>query len=165
MRNATIFCLGIAVLMSTSSCNTIKKTEKSGTPTLNSAVQLRKNVIQYAQKYVGSPYKYGGESPSGFDCSGFTSYVLKKYGVKLSPASAEQAKQGVKIPLDRARQGDLLFFGDASRIQHVALIVEHKKEGIICVHSTTSRGVIIENVTTSSYWKPKILYARDVISK
>ncbi|MEI6408813.1 MAG: C40 family peptidase [Bacteroidota bacterium] len=122
-------------------------------------------MIQYAQKYVGSPYKYGGESPSGFDCSGFTSYVLKQYGVKLSPASAEQAKQGVKIPLDRARQGDLLFFGDATHIQHVALIVENKKDGIVCVHSTTSRGVIIENVTTSNYWKPKILYARDVISK
>lgn len=165
MKNAKIFCLGIAIVLSAIACNPVKKIEKSGPSTSSSAVQLRKNVIQYAQKYVGSPYKYGGESPSGFDCSGFTSYVLKQYGVKLSPASAEQAKQGVKIPLDRARQGDLLFFGDATHIQHVALIVENKKDGIVCVHSTTSRGVIIENVTTSNYWKPKILYARDVISK
>lgn len=165
MKNARIFCLSIALVISAVACDPVKKTEKSVTPASGSALQLRKNVIQYARKYVGSPYKYGGESPSGFDCSGFTSYVLKEYGVKLSPASTEQAKQGVKISLDRARQGDLLFFGDASHIQHVALIVENKKDGIICVHSTTSRGVIIENVSTSSYWKPKILYARDVITR
>lgn len=129
-------------------------------------MQLRKRITDYAQKYVGASYKYAGTSPStGFDCSGFTCYVLKEFKIKVSPASAEQAKQGAKVSLDKVRPGDLIIFGDNSHIQHVAMVVERKKDGIICVHSTTSRGVIVENVSTSAYWKPKILYARDVIGR
>lgn len=170
MKNALrlfLFCL--IIIQTSFSCTNSKKTKKSPEPTtsVNSAsVQMRKRVIDYAKKYVGATYQYAGTSPStGFDCSGFTSYVLKEFKVKVSPASAEQAKQGVKVALDRVRPGDLIIFGDNQRIQHVAMVVERKKDGIICVHSTTSRGVIIENVSTSAYWKPKILYARDVIGR
>lgn len=164
MRTLFFFLLASIAL---ASCSTTYKTaNKSGAPTESgSSAQFRKNIVVYAKKYVGSPYKYSGGSPSGFDCSGFTSYVMDKFGIKLSPASAEQAKQGAKIALDRVRPGDLIIFGDNKHIQHVALVVEHKKDNIICIHSTTSRGVIIESVTESTYWKPRILYARDVIGK
>lgn len=129
-------------------------------------MQLRKRIVDKAQQYVGSSYKYAGTSPnSGFDCSGFTKFVFKEFNVEVSPASAEQSKQGYRIPVDRVKPADLLFFGDASRIQHVAMVVERTKDGIICIHSTTSRGVIVENVSASSYWKPKILFARDVLSR
>jgi len=162
--------LFILILIIVLACNETKKTAKSGesaSPPVNSAsMQLRNRITGYAQKYVGASYKYAGTSPNtGFDCSGFTSYVLKEFKVKVSPASAEQSKQGVKVSLERVRPGDLVFFGDKNRIQHVAIVVERKKSGIICVHSTTSRGVIVENVSTSTYWKPKILFARDVIGK
>jgi cell wall-associated NlpC family hydrolase len=170
MSIKSFFLIPMLAAVVFSSCTINKPVAKTSTKTStgssNSSVQLRRNVIQYAKKYVGSKYKYAGTSPStGFDCSGFTSYVLKEFGVILSPASAAQAKEGKSVALDKVRPGDIIVFGDASKIQHVALVVERDKNGITCIHSTTSRGVIIENVSASTYWKPKILYARDVISK
>lgn len=126
-------------------------------------VRLRKNITQYAQKYVGVKYKSAGKNPKGFDCSGFTGYVFKKHDIALSANSGNQARQGKKIPLRQAKTGDLLFFGNRGRVNHVALIVSNGKEGIEVIHSTSSKGVMVQNVSKSSYWKPKILFARDVI--
>lgn len=133
----------------------------------SSSMKLREEIADFGKKFVGVPYKYAGQSPStGFDCSGFTYYVMKGFGISLSPASSAQATLGKKVPLDKALPGDLLFFGaSAKKIQHVALIVKRNSSGITCVHSTSSRGVMVENVSNSSYWKPKILFARNVITK
>jgi cell wall-associated NlpC family hydrolase len=130
-------------------------------------MQLRNKITDYAQRHVGASYKYAGTSPStGFDCSGFTSYVLKEFKVKVSPASSVQATEGRPIALERVLPGDLIFFGESNtQISHVALVLKRSKDGIVCVHSTTSRGVIVENVSASNYWKPKIRFARDVITR
>jgi cell wall-associated NlpC family hydrolase len=127
--------------------------------------QLRQDIVQAAQKYVGAPYQYAGTSPRGFDCSGFTSFVLKDFRIKVSSASSQQAKEGRPVDLNRVQPADLIFFGEGKRIQHVAMVVKRSKNGLLCVHSTTSRGVVVENVSTSKYWKPLILFARDVVSK
>jgi cell wall-associated NlpC family hydrolase len=127
---------------------------------------FRKKVVDFGKKFVGTSYKYAGQSPkTGFDCSGFTSYVLKESGVVASPASAIQATEGRYVALDRVLPGDLIFFGESKKkISHVALVISRGAEGITCVHSTSSRGVIVENVSQSAYWKPKILFARDLIT-
>jgi len=131
------------------------------------ATPFRKKVVDYGKKFVGTTYKYAGQSPkTGFDCSGFTSYVLKEFGVMASPASAIQATEGRYVALERVMPGDLIFFGESKKkISHVALVIKRGSDGITCVHSTTSRGVIVENISQSTYWKPKILFARDVISE
>lgn len=132
---------------------------------LRAIQQIRENIIDYGRNYLGLKYRYAGVSPlTGFDCSGFTSYLLKSFDVKVSAGSAMQATQGDKIPLDAVQTGDLVFFGRKGRITHVAMVVERTAEGIFCIHSTCSRGVVIENITTSKYWSPKIMFARDVIS-
>ena len=130
-------------------------------------VQLREWITGYAQNFTGITYHYAGRSPrTGFDCSGFTSYIMQEFDVKVSCASATQSKQGVQISLDEVLPGDLVFFGSpkSGHIQHVAMVVECGSDGIICVHSTSSRGVVVENISTSKYWKPKILFACDVIT-
>jgi NlpC/P60 family len=128
-------------------------------------IQLREWISGYAQNFTGIHYHYAGRSPrTGFDCSGFTSYILQEFDVKVSAASSAQSKQGAQISLDDILPGDLVFFGGKGRIQHVAMVVECSAEGIICVHSTSSRGVVVENISTSKYWRPKILFARDVIT-
>lgn len=129
--------------------------------------QLRGKIADSARKYLGTEYFYTGKSPqTGFDCSGFTSYVMGKNGIKISPASAAQAKEGRSIRMEQVQTGDLIFFGETKdKVSHVALVQKRTPDGIICIHSTTSRGVIEENITTSKYWKPKILFARDVVSK
>jgi cell wall-associated NlpC family hydrolase len=169
--------LATASIVSLSACSAFKSTSSSGNTSssgskgagansgVSSSMKMRLEIADFGAKFVGVPYKYAGQSPStGFDCSGFTSYVLKGFGVTLSPASAAQATTGTRVPLNRAQPGDLLFFGDSeSKIQHVALIVKNDKNGITCVHSTSSRGVMVENVNKSTYWEPKILFARSVL--
>lgn len=128
-------------------------------------MQFRADITGYAQNFTGLKYRYAGRSPkTGFDCSGFTSYILDEFQVKVSACSRTQSTQGIKINLDDVIPGDLIFFGRPGHIQHVALVVENTPAGIFCVHSTCSRGVIVENISESKYWKPKILFARDVIS-
>ncbi len=168
MQNFRPITFFIALSLLATACSTTKKTgsNSKNAPTSSVSMQLRKRIVDKAKQYVGSTYKYAGTNPNkGFDCSGFTFFVFKEFNVELSPSSAEQSKQGYKIPLDKVKPADLVFFGDASRIQHVAMVVERTKDGIVCVHSTTSRGVIVENVSNSTYWKPRILYARDVLSR
>lgn len=128
------------------------------------SLQFRSEIVGYAQNFLGLRYRSAGRSPkTGFDCSGFTRFVLVEFGINVSSSSTLQSKQGVKKPLKDVLPGDLVFFGSAGSVHHVALVVENTKDGIICVHSTCSRGIIVENISTSKYWKPKILFARDVI--
>lgn len=139
---------------------------KSASANSEEAQMLREHIIGYAQNFVGLKYRYAGSSPTtGFDCSGFTSYILKEFDVRVSSCSSTQSKQGLKVDLDEVVPGDLLFFGrKKGGIQHVAMVVERTEEGIFCVHSTCTRGIVVENISTSKYWKPRLLFARDVIS-
>ena len=128
-------------------------------------MQLRADITGYAQNFTGLRYRYAGRSPkTGFDCSGLTSFVLQEFNIPVSSCSRTQSTQGQKINLENVQAGDLIFFGTAARIKHVAMVVENTSEGVFVVHATCSRGIIVENISTSKYWKPKILFARDVIS-
>lgn len=162
-----LLCSGMAILIS--GCNFLRnltsEPASSGSET-SSASSLRRNVADYARKYEGTRYLYAGKSPqTGFDCSGFTSYILKKYGVQLSPSSRDQARQGKPKSVQDARPGDLVFFrrSPAEPVFHVALVIANDRSGIHVIHSTTSRGVVRDNIMESSYWKPKIDSVRDVL--
>jgi len=158
--------LSVALLVS--GCSASKKTTNPPTNTTGlKERQFRQEVVRYALEFVGTKYKYAGTEPrTGFDCSGFTSYVLKQFKVTLSPASSAQSKEGSSVNLNAVQPGDILVFGkNAQNIQHVALVVERNSSGIVVVHSTTSRGVVRENVTESAYWRPLLLSARDVIGR
>lgn len=152
-------------------CSTTKKTTTrppaQAPASGNTERKFRQDVVQYALGLQGTGYRYAGTSPrTGFDCSGFTSYVLKHFRITVSPASSAQSTEGVSVALNAVQPGDIIVFGRNARdIQHVALVVERSQAGIVVVHSTTSRGVIRENISTSTYWKPLILGARDVIGR
>jgi len=129
-------------------------------------MQFRQDIVGYAQNFLGLRYRSAGRSPkTGFDCSGFTNYILDEFSVQVSSCSATQSRQGLKVSLNDVLPGDLVFFGGRGRIQHVAMVVENTADGIFCVHSTCTRGIVVENISTSKYWKPRILFARDVISE
>lgn len=148
-------------------CSSFKSIGRSPTDRAEDVetMQMRCDITGYAQNFLGIRYRYAGTAPkTGFDCSGFTSYILKEFNLKVSSCSSTQSRQGARISLKEVLPGDLVFFGRRGRIQHVAMVVENTPEGIICVHSTCSRGIIVENISTSKYWKPKILFARDIIS-
>ena len=172
-KNGFRMCAVIAVssLLFTTSCTVLRKAERTSTVSAAKRVidatelQTRTNVTGWAQNYVGTPYRYATSNPKkGFDCSGFTSYVMAEYGVKISKGSSTQAAQGAKVSLQNAQPGDLIFFGSKGRISHVALLIENNENGLTVVHATNTRGVVVENVSQTDYWKGKILFARDVFA-
>lgn len=129
---------------------------------------LRRSITDYAHNFIGIKYTSAGKNPStGFDCSGFTNYVLTAYGYPLAASARQQALQGQEVPLVNARPGDLIFYqrNPQDGIFHVSVVVENTGTGLWVVHSTTSRGVIRENILASTYWKPFIYTVRDVLSK
>jgi len=160
-------CILLTLLLS--GCSTSKKTitKPPADTTDPKERQFRQEVVRYALQWIGTSYKYAGTEPhTGFDCSGFTRYVFKQFNISVSPASSAQSKEGTSVNLNAVQPGDILVFGKSpGNIQHVALVVERIRSGIVVVHSTTSRGVIRENVTESTYWKPLLLSARDVIGR
>jgi len=82
------------------------------------------SLLDKAKAFLGTPYRYGGRTPKGFDCSGFVSFVFDSFGVALPRSSVHQAKQGESIDLDEIQPGDLLFFktrGKKNRISHVGI--------------------------------------------
>ena len=138
---------------------------KSRTSDTRSAVSFeRQNLVTYAKTLEGTTYLYGGKSEMGFDCSGFTSHVFRRQGKSLIGNSTTQATQGKRISVSQAKVGDLIFFGSTQKISHVAIIAEKTPHKLVIVHASSSKGVITQDITNSSYWTPKILYAVDVIS-
>ena len=116
----------------------------------------RKYVAGFAESHIdwGFKYRYGGNSvETGIDCSGFTRYVLNYFDIKTGRSADAQFEAGVKIPVTSAKAGDLVFFGYKKGISHVAMVVSNDEKGLIVVHSTTSRGIVKENITESDYWK------------
>jgi cell wall-associated NlpC family hydrolase len=127
--------------------------------------ELRQDIVLFAKKQLGSDYKYAGRTPKGFDCSGFTHYVMRKFEVDLTPVSRVQEGEGRTISVKDAQPGDLIFFRreKSGNVFHVALVVDHNRDGLFVIHSTSSRGVVIDNIYENSYWKSKHATARDVL--
>jgi len=138
------------------------KSSKSTSSTKNSK---RTKIVSTAKKYIGKSYVYGGKKPStGFDCSGFTSHVYKNNGVNISGPSYVQAKQGKKKSMQELEVGDLVFFGKKNKVTHVAIVANVDHNRIKVIHSTSSRGVVLDDISTSDYWQKRYLFGRDVLN-
>lgn len=109
-------------------------------------------IVDYALQYVGYPYVYGGSTPKGFDCSGFTSYVYKHFGYSLNRSASGQLDNGVSVSMSQLQPGDLVIFKKAGtgskRASHVGLYIGNNQ----FVHASTSKvGVIISSLSSSYY--------------
>jgi len=113
---------------------------------------LGQQIADYAQQFEGTPYVYGGTNLSkGVDCSGFTSSVMKHFGIYISRTSKEQINNGVRIDKSQLQAGDLVFFnkGGNTGISHVGLYIGNGK--FIHSASSWSGGVIISSLNQSYY--------------
>ena len=116
------------------------------------------SVVSKAKSYIGSKYIYGGMTPSGFDCSGFTSYIYKQFGVSLNRTAAGQYSNGTAINRSQLQAGDLVMFGK-SGINHVGIYIG----GGMMVHAANpSRGVTTDTIN-SGYYNNNYVGARRVM--
>ncbi|MBP3447910.1 MAG: C40 family peptidase [Clostridia bacterium] len=86
-------------------------------------VSQGQSVVEYAKRFIGTPYVYGGSTPSGFDCSGFVKYVYSNFGVTLTRTSYSQVNEGSYVARADLQPGDLVFFGSAGNVHHVGIYV------------------------------------------
>lgn len=122
-------------------------------------------LLKDAQKYLGAPYKYAGNTSAGFDCSGLVSKVFDENKYKLPRRSEDQSTQGKEIKIKEARPGDLVFFATSggSRVTHVGIVHDIGRDGEVkFIHSSTSKGVIISSLN-EKYWNQAYLFARRIL--
>jgi cell wall-associated NlpC family hydrolase len=117
---------------------------------LNECSINRTDLINYAMQFLGCKYAYGGESPSGFDCSGYAQYVFSHFGITLNRVASMQATQGKLVSKKDLKPGDLVFFdtdGGDNNINHVATYIGDDK----IIHASSAKGcVVISDLTYSN---------------
>lgn len=131
----------------------------SGAHSTSTSAARTVNIIRSeSHKLVGVPYRYGGDSPQrGFDCSGLTCYLYKKANISLPRTSSAQVRMGPLLKYTEARAGDLIFFGTGNRVNHVGIVLRSSPGTIEVIHSTSSAGVISQNVLASRYWSSRLI--------
>ncbi len=117
-----------------------------------SSPTIGESVVKTAQKYIGVKYRYGGNDPRGFDCSGFCNYVYRQNGYNIPRGARAQFKAGRRIPIKRAEPGDLVFFKIyGNRISHVGIYVGNYR----FLHSPR-RGKRVEYADMrTNYWRKR----------
>lgn len=124
------------------------------------------NILAEAQTYIGTPYRYGGMTRKGIDCSAFVLSVFgAAAGLTLPRVAASQSQEGEAIDKENLQKGDLIFFSHGKRISHVGIVESVTEEGeIMFIHAATSKGVMISSLN-DSYWGPKFRFAKRVINE
>lgn len=133
----------------------------------NVADTVVENLITFSKQYLGTPYRYSGTTASGFDCSGFVGHLFKSKGMELPRNSSAMAKVGESVEKNNIKPGDLVFFkgrGRRSGVGHVGMVVQANDSSVLMVHSSTSRGVVVEDITKSAYFKKRFIKAKRVVS-
>lgn len=139
--------------------NDAKDLEKSTFTSLtNKAIN---NIIHRAKSFIGTPYRYGGTSRRGIDCSAFMQKAYQAEGIHLPRVSHQQAKMGMAVERNDLRKGDMIFFSTTSRyrITHVGMVVEVKDGEVYFIHAASSKGVSIAKLS-NSYWNKRYRRAR-----
>ncbi|HLO43865.1 MAG TPA: C40 family peptidase [Leadbetterella sp.] len=126
--------------------------------TVSSSHHINKILVNKCQDYIGTPYKFGGTTKAGMDCSGLIFTAFKEIGEDIPRVSYKQAEHFEEVAKDEIKMGDLVYFKvNSDRINHTGIIsrIENREE-IYFLHASTSAGVREDNLL-SKYWKSKFV--------
>ena len=121
-----------------------------------------KEVVEFAKKYLGYKYVAGGSSPStGFDCSGFTTYVFRNFGVSLNRSSKDQIKNGTAVSKSNLQLGDIVIFKNQGKtaIGHVGIYIGNGN----FIHAANKKEGVVITALSSRYYSQRYVGARRVI--
>lgn len=139
-----------------------RKKEVAVTDTLNPIESL----VSFANKHLHLPYRSGGTSKKGFDCSGFVRYCFNKWDIPLPHSSAAQAEKGKLIELPHAQPGDLIFFKGQStkskHVGHVGIITEVTPTYVKFIHSAFKGGIRYD-LLEADYYRKRFVAIRRLI--
>ncbi len=143
--------------------NSIKNSEIAKAIRHNKTID---NILTEAATYLGTPYRYGGMTRNGIDCSAFVLSVFgAAAGLSLPRVAASQSQEGDKIEKENLQKGDLIFFSHGRRISHVGIVENVTPEGeIMFIHAATSKGVMVSSLN-DSYWGPKYRFGKRIINE
>jgi len=131
-------------------------------PEVSRGEEIANQIIDFAMQYMGVRYAYGGSTPSGFDCSGFTRYVYGNCGISIPRVAADQAKSGVYVDKSALMRGDLVFFdtnGGRSYINHVGIYIGNGQ----FIHASSGSGQVVISTLMSGFYANTYMTARRVI--
>ena len=160
MGRIFVYTVFFAVCIFLVSCTGSKRVEQVSSASCSNVHWLKKKhmepLVDFACKQLKVPYKWGGNTPKGFDCSGFTTYCYAHLGVQLPRTALDQSLSGKKIRSRRAKAGDLIFFKGSDekqkKVAHVGIVVSGKKSNIRFIHAA-SKGVTISQLSDDYYNK------------
>lgn len=124
----------------------------------HSSTHINKILVNKCQDYLGTPYKFGGTTKNGMDCSGLIFVAFKELGEEIPRVSYKQAEYFDEIEKDEVKIGDLVYFKvNSERINHTGIVsrIENREE-VYFLHASTSAGVREDNLF-SKYWKSKFV--------
>lgn len=149
----TLWSLHVVLSLTMAACANVPGTSSSGSataiPSAGEEVALR------ALAMIGTPYRYGGNGPHNFDCSGLVQYIYRDVGVEVPRTAAEQYEASRAVDLKALRPGDLLFFRINGRISHVAI---YAGEGRFVHAPQTGRTVELRPID-DPYYAPRLVRA------
>ncbi len=143
----------------------VKVNDNSSAQPVTIELSKTEKVIAFANSFLNTPYRAGGTTKSGMDCSGLVQTSFKEIDIKLPRSSAEMSDFGKAVSWKNIKPGDLLFFNIErleGSINHVGLVTEIAKPDIYFIHSTTKKGVIT-NSLQENYWATSFVKAKRII--
>ncbi len=121
--------------------------------------ETARRAVDHARDMVGKPYKYAGDTPAGFDCSGLVRYSYGKAGIRLPRDTRSQRNLSVPVSLRNLREGDLLFFDqEGKKASHVGLYIGNGR----FVHAPSTGGKVRTDSLKAEFWKKHFVDARRI---
>ena len=136
----------------------------SCSPTRKIRTQNINLVVQTAKSFHGTPYRYGGTTRSGMDCSALVFHSFKSVGITMPRTTEAQSKIGKKVSVNNLEKGDVVFFATGKRrrkVTHAGIVTSKSRGSVQFIHASTSLGVTEDNIR-SRYWSQRLLRARRV---